>query len=110
MKAATMAAMARRATGTAHHRQRRRGAAGQPPSSTGAASTISSVVSGLMVSLAVVVVAILAVVFLVFTDQPATERWRTRRGETAVAPDGLPNGSGTGPPPAAVLQRQLALP
>jgi hypothetical protein len=82
------------------------------------ASTIGSVVSGLMVSLAVVVAAILAVVVLVFSDQPATGRAGSRRGPRAVTGPSAttparPAGSDSaraGPPPAAVLQRQLALP
>src|SRR5207302_6313225 len=99
MKAATMAAMANRATGTAHQRQRRRGGGGQPPSSGGSASTIGSVVSGLMVSLAVVVAAILAVVFLVFSDQPATQRFRNPRGGPGSPPPGPVPSAGSGPPP-----------
>src|SRR5436190_16361811 len=103
MKAATMAAIASRATGTAHHRQRRRGGGGRPPSSVGAASTIESVVSGLMVSLGVVVAAILAVVFLVFSDQPATERLRNSRARSNPgprSPSAVPRAAiapGTGP-------------
>ena len=77
-----------------------------------------------MVSLAVVVAAILAVLVLVFSDQPATEQVRRFRGWRGVAPvpsSGPANGAPAevqagpplilrGPPPARVLQRQLALP
>jgi len=77
-----------------------------------------------MVSLAVVVAAILAVLVLVFSDQPATEQVRRFRGWRGVAPapsPGVANGAPAdvqagpplilrGPPPARVLQRQLALP
>ena len=70
-----------------------------------------------MVSLGVVVAAILAVVFFVFSDQPATERFRTRRARPAGGPAPAPPPlrpqaarSDIGPPPARVLQRQLALP
>jgi hypothetical protein len=101
----------------AHHRHHRRGAVAGPASSSGPAGTIWSVVSGLMVSLVVVVAAILAVVFLVFSDQPATERFRSLRGD-AVGPAPspppslrpAPADSESGPPPASVLQAQLALP
>src|SRR5947209_13456708 len=116
--------MATRMIGTSHQRRRRRGGVGvqasvsplPPPS--GPASTISSVVSGLMVSLAVVVAAILAVVVLVFSDQTATGRAGTRRGlrgvtapsSSAATRPAASNSSRAGPPPADVLQRQLALP
>jgi len=69
-----------------------------------------------MVSLAVVVAAILAVVFLVFSDQPATERLRNPRARSSngpsppSAPPRAATAPGSGPPPALVLQRQLALP
>jgi hypothetical protein len=66
-----------------------------------------------MVSLAVVVVAILAVLVLVFSDQPATQRVRRLRGQSTdpSSPDqASPALVLRGPPPAAVLQRQLALP
>src|SRR5437764_8799479 len=70
-----------------------------------------------MVSLGVVVAAILAVVFFVFSDQPATARFRTRRAPDAGGPARAPPPlrpeaakSHVGPPPARVLQRQLALP
>jgi hypothetical protein len=77
-----------------------------------------------MVSLAVVVAAILAVLVLVFSDQPATEQVRRLRGWRGVSPVASPapaSGMGAdvqpeapsilrGPPPARVLQRQLALP
>ncbi|MBV8387915.1 MAG: hypothetical protein JOZ68_20250 [Acidimicrobiia bacterium] len=73
--------------------------------------------SGLMVSLAVVVAAILAVLFLVFSDQPATQRAQGRRaslrrvalGRDAVSSEDQPLVL-RGPPPAHVLQQQLALP
>src|SRR3954462_15650518 len=120
MKAATIAATSTRASGISHQRRHpRRGAGGgasSPPSSSGSASTISSVVSGLMVSLAVVVAAILAVLVLVFSDQPATEqvrRLRGGRGPTGPRLAGAHAQTSTvlrGPPPATVLQRQLALP
>src|SRR5438270_9513843 len=127
--AAAIAATPRRTRGMIHQRLRRRGGrmgrrppVPSPPAS-GPASTISSVVSGLMVSLAVVVAAILAVLVLVFSDQPATERVRglrggarNRRPETFGAGAQSPSGQAAsaavlrGPPPADVLQRQLALP
>src|SRR5436309_3377505 len=127
--AAAMAATPRRTRGMIHQRLRRRGGrmgrrppAPSPPPS-GPASTISSVVSGLMVSLAVVVAAILAVLVLVFSDQPATQRVRGLRGGAwnrkpaalgtdAQSPSGQAAASAVvrGPPPAHVLQRQLALP
>src|SRR4051812_24144099 len=124
MKAATIAASPRRATGISHQRRRRGGSTGAaaPSSSEEVGSTITSVVSGLMVSLAVVVAAILAVLVLVFSDQPATEQVRRLRGgRTPVSPRPRSgNGAVTahaaapairrGPPPATVLQRQLALP
>src|SRR5438874_7647934 len=129
MNRAPMAATARRIRGTSHQRPRRRAgwrvqpSVSPPPPSSGPASTISSVVSGLMVSLAVVVAAILAVLVLVFSDQPATERVRALRGvarnrrpETFGAGAQSPSGQAAsaavlrGPPPADVLQRQLALP
>ena len=69
-----------------------------------------------MVSLAVVVVAILAVLVLVFSDQPATQRMKGSRGgarggrqETSSA-HASPVLVLRGPPPAHVLQQQLALP
>ena len=106
-----------------HQRLRRRGGsmgrrppAPSPPPS-GPASTISSVVSGLMVSLAVVVVAILAVLVLVFSDQPATQRVKGRRGRPSSVQEpgsSAPHAATAlvlrGPPPAHVLQQQLALP
>src|SRR5436190_14475940 len=129
MNRAPMAATARRIRGTSHQRPRRRAgwrvqpSVSPPPPSSGPASTISSVVSGLMVSLAVVVAAILAVLVLVFSDQPATERVRGLRGgprnrkPAALGADAQsPSGQAAsavvlrGPPPAHVLQRQLALP
>src|SRR5438874_9184504 len=129
MKPAPIKATPNRMTGTSHQRRRRGGrtrvhpSAPSPPPSSGPASTISSVVSGLMVSLAVVVAAILAVLVLVFSDQPATERVRglrggarNRRPETFGAGAQSPSGQAAsaavlrGPPPADVLQRQLALP
>jgi hypothetical protein len=66
-----------------------------------------------MVSLAVVVTAILAVLVLVFSDQPATQRMRRLRGGSAATPSSghaSPALLLRGPPPADVLQRQLALP
>src|SRR3954470_12661285 len=106
-----------------NHQRRFRGGGGRvqpsvspPPPSSGPASTISSVVSGLMVSLAVVVAAILAVLVLVFSDQPATQRIRGRRGgapnvpQPASAPQAASGLVLRGPPPAHVLQQQLALP
>src|SRR5438270_4185804 len=127
--AAAIAATPRRTRGMIHQRLRRRGGrmgrrppVPSPPAS-GPASTISSVVSGLMVSLAVVVAAILAVLVLVFSDQPATERVRGLRGGArnrrpatfgagAQSPSGQAASAAVlrGPPPADVLQRQLALP
>ena len=74
-----------------------------------------------MVSLAVVVAAILAVVFLAFADQPATALARRRRGPATgpfrarlsapaqLSPVRMPAGR-RGPPPARVLQAGLALP
>ena len=125
-----MAAMATRTMGMIHHGLRRRfgvrvqASPSPSPPSWGPASTISSVVSGLMVSLAVVVVAILGVLVLVFSDQPATQRVKGRRGRSPNGP--RPQASGgvaqassaqaasalglRGPPPAHVLQQQLALP
>src|SRR5947209_4712838 len=111
--------MATRMIGTSHQRRRRRGGVGvqgsvsPPPPPSGPASTISSVVSGLMVSLAVVVAAILAVLVLVFSDQPATQRMRRlggRSSDPAPSAQASPTLVLRGPPPAAVLQRQLALP
>jgi hypothetical protein len=58
-------------------------------------------------------VAILAVLVLVFSDQPATQRMRGRRGGARAAPADDQTSSPLvlrGPPPADVLQRQLALP
>jgi hypothetical protein len=75
-----------------------------------------------MVSLAVVVAAILAVLVLVFSDQPATQRVKGRRGARNgrhSAPSLALSASSSqpasslvlrGPPPAHVLQHQLALP
>ena len=71
-----------------------------------------------MVSLAVVVVAILAVLVLVFSDQPATQRAQRRRaglGRVALGRDAFSSEAQAplvlrGPPPAHVLQHQLALP
>ena len=69
-----------------------------------------------MVSLAVVVVAILAVLVLVFSDQPATQRVKGRRGrpQTVRGPESAIQAASPlvlrGPPPAHVLQQQLALP
>src|SRR5438105_1442232 len=77
-----------------------------------------------MVSLAVVVAAILAVVVLVFSDQPATQRVRRLRGAGQDRHQPTPVGRRPqvrsdqasssltlrGPPPAHVLQQQLALP
>ena len=75
-----------------------------------------------MVSLAVVVAAILAVLVLVFSDQPATQRVKGRRGtrngrqsgSLAVSASSSAQASSElvfrGPPPAHVLQQQLALP
>src|SRR5205807_10175651 len=111
--------MATRMIGTSHQRRRRRGGVGVQasvsplPPSSGPASTISSVVSGLMISLTVVVAAILAVLVLVFSDQPATQRVRGRRaGQPAPTATGQTSSPLIlrGPPPAEVLQRQLALP
>src|SRR5438874_7355292 len=126
MKPAPIKATPNRMTGTSHQRRRRGGrtrvhpSAPSPPPSSGPASTISSVVSGLMVSLAVVVAAILAVLVLVFSDQPATEqvqRIRARRGSRPQPRSPTPALAHVvspvllrGPPPARVLQRQLALP
>src|SRR5438094_4912416 len=123
MNRAPMAATARRIRGTSHQRPRRRAgwrvqpSVSPPPPSSGPASTISSVVSGLMVSLAVVVVAILAVLVLVFSDQPATQRVKGRRGRPSSVQEpgsSAPHAATTlvlrGPPPAHVLQQQLALP
>src|SRR5206468_11171673 len=106
-----------------NHQRRFRGGGGRvqpsvspPPPSSGPASTISSVVSGLMVSLAVVVAAILAVLVLVFSDQPATQRLRGRRGGSRSGPVTPASDQASsalvlrGPPAAEVLQRQLALP
>jgi hypothetical protein len=74
-----------------------------------------------MVSLVVVVAAILAVLVLVFSDQPATDQVRRLRGGRPPQPLD-PSGSAPaaaqagppvirrGPPPARVLQHQLALP
>src|SRR5438067_13577488 len=125
-KAAAMAATPRRTRGMIHQRLRRRdGRMGRRPPApspppSGPASTISSVVSGLMVSLAVVVAAILAVLVLVFSDQPATQRVRrirARRGSRPQPRSPTPALAHVvspvllrGPPPARVLQRQLALP
>src|SRR5437016_11847623 len=124
MNRAAIAAAATRMRGTSHQRKRRRrggrarvqlSPSPWPPSS-GPASTIASVVSGLMASLAVVVVAILAVLVLVFSDQPATQRMKGSRGgarsgrqETSSA-HASPVLVLRGPPPAHVLQQQLALP
>src|SRR5437868_626240 len=122
MKRAPMATMVTRTMGMIHHGLRRRlggrvqASVSPPPPSSGPASTISSVVSGLMVSLAVVVVAILAVLVLVFSDQPATQRVRGRRGrpQTVRGPESAIQAASPlvlrGPPPAHVLQQQLALP
>src|SRR5207302_7590333 len=117
MKRAPMATMATRTMGMIQHGLRRRlGGRVQPspsPPPSGPASTISSVVSGLMVSLAVVVAAILAVLVLVFSDQPATQRMRRLRGGSPDTASSAQASSALvlrGPPPAAVLQRQLALP
>jgi hypothetical protein len=75
-----------------------------------------------MVSLAVVVAAILAVLVLVFSDQPATQRVKGRRGTRhgRQSPPSLALSASSsqpasphvlrGPPPAHVLQQQLALP
>src|SRR5436305_7471073 len=124
MNRAAVAAGATRMRGTSHQRKRRRrggrarvqlSPSPSPPSS-GPASTISSVVSGLMVSLAVVVVAILAVLVLVFSDQPATQRMKGSRGRPASVQPPASSAHATsavvlrGPPPAHVLQQQLALP
>src|SRR5947199_10604753 len=117
MKRAPMATMAMRTMGMIHHGLRRRlggrvqASVSPPPPSSGAASTISSVVSGLMVSLAVVVVAILAVLVLVFSDQPATQRVKGRRGRPASVQPPASSAHATsavvlrGPPPAHVLQQ-----
>src|SRR5438067_2900572 len=121
MKAAAMAAITSSARGISHQRNRRLRGGGRPPSASWSASTIGSVVSGLMVSLAVVVAAILAVVFLAFADQPATALARRRRGPATgpfrarlsapaqLSPVRMPAGR-RGPPPARVLQAGLALP
>ena len=70
-----------------------------------------------MVSLAVVVAAILAVLYLVFSDQPATQRAHRRRASlrsVALGRDAVSDAQAPlvlrGPPPARVLQHQLALP
>jgi hypothetical protein len=69
-----------------------------------------------MVSLAVVVAAILAVLVLVFSDQPATDRMRGRRGRASSVHRPMPPSQPAstlvlrGPPAAHVLQQQLALP
>src|SRR5438874_9664191 len=119
MKPAPIKATPNRMTGTSHQRRRRGGrtrvhpSAPSPPPSSGPASTISSVVSGLMISLTVVVAAILAVLVLVFSDQPATQRVRGRRaGQPAPTATGQTSSPLIlrGPPPAEVLQRQLARP
>src|SRR5437899_792820 len=103
MNAAATRTSTSTARGTSHQRRRRDTDGNCPPSPCGAASTISLVVSGLMVSLAVVVAAILAVLVLVFSDQPATEQVRRLRGSRRQSPPRFPE-------PGPALAPQVAGP
>src|SRR5439155_16705992 len=109
---ATIAATSTSTSGTSHQRRFRRGDGTGGSQPKGPADTIASLVSELMVSLAVVVGAILAVLLLAFSgpDKPATTRRPPRRGQGPPAPP-LPDAPPpSASPPSRVFQKALALP
>src|SRR5205807_9038582 len=108
---ATIAATSTSTSGTSHQRRCRRGDGTGGSQPKGPADTIGSVVSELMVSLAVVVGAVLAVLLLAFSgpDKPATTRRPRRRARAAKSRFPSPR-SQSAHPPARIFQEELALP